>query len=319
MRYLLGLALGLLVMPHVLMAQDHPHYTMFMYNKLIYNPAYAGNKNMMSVNAAYRNQWTGIDGAPRNYNVAIDAPIGSYMKPFRPVALGLSFNNESVGVTDNTNIMAYYAYRIRLAKTILSFGIQAGASLYSANFTELSAGQQGDAALMNNINNAFLPNIGAGIFWSGERFYTGASVPNLIENYYDKESNALTNRHARQMRSYYLTGGYIFPVTDNFKIQPQVMARYAGNDKYQQPLNADFNLSFIFFNRLLLGATYRTDNTIDGIVHLQVTQRINIGYAYGYATSQLERFNNGTHEIVLGFDFVRDLNKYVNPRFVKPF
>lgn len=319
MRYLIGLALGLLVMPGAIMAQDHPHYTMFMYNKLIYNPAYAGNKNMLSVNAAYRNQWTGIDGAPRNYSVAVDGPVGSYMKTFRPVALGLSLSNESVGVTDNTNIMAYYAYRIRLSKTILSFGVQAGASLYSANFSALSANQQGDAALMNNINNAFLPNAGVGVFWSGERFYAGVSVPNLIENYYDKETNALTNSRARQMRSYYASGGYIIPITEDFKLQPQVMVRYAGNDKFQQPVNADFNLSFVFFNRLMLGATYRTDNTIDGIAHLQVTKRINIGYSYGYATSQLEQFNNGTHEIVLGLDFVRDLNKYVNPRFIKPF
>lgn len=320
MKYLIGLALGLITIPNILMAQDHPHYTMFMYNKLIYNPGYAGNKNMMSVNAAYRQQWTGIDGAPRNYSVAVDAPVGSYMKEFRPVALGLSLSNESAGVTDNTSIMAYYSYRIRLAKSVMSFGVQAGAALYSANFTQLSAAQAGDAALMGNINNAFLPNIGAGVFWSGERFYAGVSVPNLIENYYDKDSRALTNnRHARQMRSYYASGGYTIPITDQFSLQPQVMVRYAGNDKFQQPVNADFNMSFIFFNRLLLGATYRTDKTIDGIVHLQVTKRLNLGYAYGYATSQLQRFNNGTHEVVLGFDFVRDLNKYANPRFIRPF
>lgn len=318
MRYLLWLAMGLMV-PSLVMAQDHPHYTMFMYNKLIYNPAYAGNKNMLSLNAAYRNQWTGIDGAPKNFNVALDGTVGSYMKAFRPVALGLSVNNETMGVTDNTNVMAYYAYRVRAKKTIVSFGLQAGASLYSANFSQLNPSQGGDQALMNNINNAFLPNVGAGVFWSGEKFYAGVSVPNLIENYYDKNTKALTNSNARQLRSYYASGGYVFTVTDDFKIQPQAMVRYAGNDKYHQPLNADFNLSFVFFNRLLLGGTYRTDNTIDGIVHLQATKRINIGYAYGYATSQLQQFNNGTHEIVLGFDFVRDLNKYVNPRFVKPF
>lgn len=315
MKYTIWLILVALI-PTVALAQDHPHYTMFMYNKLVYNPAYAGNKNMLSVNAAYRNQWTGIDGAPKNFNVALDAPIGSYMKPFRRVALGLNVNNETLGVTDNTNIMTSYAYRIPMKKTVLSFGLQAGVSMYNANYSKLSPLQQNDQVLMQNVDNAVLPNIGAGVFWSGENFYVGGSVPNLLENYYD---NNRKNGAGRQIRSYYLSGGYIFTVSDDFKIQPQLMARYAGNSNYNQPFNMDANLSFIFYNRLMLGATYRTDKSLSGIIHLQATRMINIGYAYDYTLSPLNGYNNGSHEIVVGFDFIRDLNKYVNPRFIKSF
>lgn len=311
--------LGLLLYTSAAFAQDQPHYTMFMYNKLIYNPAYAGNKNITSVNASYRSQWTGLEGAPKNFSVALDAPIGSYMKPFRRVALGLSVNNESLGVTDNTNLMAYYAYRVPFSKSVLSFGLQAGGALYSANYNKLNPSQGADNALGTNVNNSFLPNVGAGVFWSGDRYYVSASVPNLLENYYDKNTNALTNSKAKQLRSYYLSGGYVFRISDAFKIYPQTMVRYAGNENYQLPLNVDANLSLIFLDRLLIGATYRSDNTIDAIIHLQATKWINVGYAFGYSTSQLSNFNNGTHEIVVGLDFIRDLNKYVNPRFIKPF
>lgn len=315
MKYIIWLILVALI-PTVALAQDHPHYTMFMYNKLVYNPAYAGNKNMLSVNAAYRNQWTGINGAPRNFNVALDAPVGSYMKPFRRVALGLNINNETLGVTDNTNIMASYAYRIPLKKTVLSFGLQAGVSMYNANYSKLSPLQQNDQVLNQNVDNAMLPNIGAGIFWSGKNFYVSGSVPNLLENYYD---NNRKNGAGRQIRSYYLSGGYTFSVSEDFKIQPQLMARYAGNSNYNQPFNMDANLSFIFFNRLMLGATYRTDESLSGIIHLQATRMINIGYAYDYTLSPLQGYNNGSHEIVVGFDLIRDMNKYINPRFIKTF
>ncbi len=311
------LALAILA-PLGALAQSYPHYTMFMYNKLIYNPAYAGNKNLTTVNATYRNQWTGIQGAPRNFSVSVDGPVGSYMKPFRSVALGLNVNNESIGVTDNTNIMAYYAYRIQAGNTVLSMGLQAGVALYTARYSELNALQQ-DAKLMGDINNTMLPNFGPGIYWSGERFYVGASVPNLLENYYDKDRKGLTNRSARQLRSYYVSGGYVIPVSDNFKLQPQVLARYAGNGTYQLPFNADFNLSFIFYDRLMLGATYRSDNSLAGVVHVQATNSINIGYSYDYTASELNGYNNGTHEVTLGFDFVRDNNKYTNPRFIKTF
>lgn len=296
-----------------------PHNTMFMYNKLIYNPGYAGSRNATCVNALYRSQWVGIEGAPRNFSISIDGPVGSYMKPFRHVALGLSVSNESAGVLNNTNLMAYYAYRIQAAKTVLSFGLQAGTSMLSARYSELNPYQQGDNALTRDVKNEFLPNFGAGVYWRGERFYLGASVPNLLENYYDKENKSLSSPVNRQIRAYYLSGGYVFRINESFHLEPQALFRYAANGRYQLPASADFNLSAIFFSRLMIGATYRTDQSISGIVHLQVTNMLNVGYSYDYATKVLNGFNGGSHEVALGFDLVKDRNKYVNPRFISMF
>lgn len=307
-----------LSLPLCVAAQNYPHYTMFMYNKLIYNPAYAGNKNLTTVNALYRNQWVGIEGAPKTFNIAVDGPVGNYMKSFRPVALGFSINSEKIGVTDNTNITGYYAYRIPLQQTVLSFGLQAGISLYSARYSELNMLQQ-DQKLTQDIRNVMLPNFGPGVYWTGEHFYVGAAIPNLLENYYDRERRDLTSAAARQVRSYFLSGGYVFMLSETVKLQPQVLARYAGNNRYRLPFNSDFNLSCILYDRLMLGATYRTDKSIAGIVHMQVTRQINIGYSYDYSASELNGYNNGTHEVVLGFDFLRDHNKYANPRFIKSF
>jgi len=309
-----------LLTPQLVSAQSAtPHYTMFMYNKLIYNPAYAGSRDVTSINALYRSQWTGIDGAPRNFNVSIDGPVGNYMKPFRHVALGLAVNNETAGVTTTTNMMAYYAYRIPLRKSVLSFGLQAGAAMYSAKYSDLNPMQGTDKALLNNVNNAILPNFGAGVYWRGDRFYAGFSVPNLLENYYDKDNKSNSDLNGRQLRAYYASAGYVFVLNENFKLEPQALGRYAANGTYQLPMSADFNLSAILYDRLMFGVTYRTDNSISGIVHLQVTKNINIGYSYDYATTVLNGYTGGTHEIALGFDFVRDNNKYVNPRFVKLF
>ena len=318
-KYTKALLAAALLFPAGLYAQSYPHYTMFMYNKLIYNPGYAGSRDVTSINASYRNQWTGLEGAPRTLNIAIDGPIGSYMKPFRKMALGLGVNSEKIGVTDNTTLTGYYAFRIPMKKTVLSIGIQAGISLYSARYSDLNA-REPDQRLANNIHNTVLPNVGPGIYWSGEHFYLGASIPNLLENYYDKDhKGTLRNDGGKQLRSYYLSGGYVFNLSDNVQLEPQVLVRYAGNGIYQLPWNSDFNLSFIFYDRLMLGATYRTDKSFAGIIHIQATRRINIGYSYDYTTSELNGYNNGTHEVVLGFDFIRDNKKYANPRFIKPF
>ncbi|MFA6151221.1 MAG: type IX secretion system membrane protein PorP/SprF [Chitinophagaceae bacterium] len=296
-----------------------PHYSMFMYNKLIYNPGYAGSRDATCVNALYRSQWVGIDGAPRNFSVSIDGPVGSYMKPFRHVALGLSVNNETAGVLNNTNIMAYYAYRIKMKNSMLSFGLQAGTSMLSAKYSELNPYQSGDASLTKDLKNEMLPNFGAGVYWRGDKFYLGASVPNLLENKYDKDNKAANSEQNKQVRSYYLSGGYVFTLSESFKLEPQVLFRYAGNGTYNLPASADFNLSAIFYDRIMIGATYRTDQSVAAIVHLQATKNINVGYSYDYATKVLNGYNSGSHEVTLGFDFVRDNNKYINPRFIKLF
>lgn len=318
MRQILITLAIVFAVPFCALSQSYPHYTMFMFNKLMYNPAYAGNKNLTTVNAIYRSQWVNIDGAPRAFSVAIDGPVGNYMQPFRRVALGLSVSNERLGVTNNTSLMGYYAYRIPFERSVLSLGLQAGTSFYNAEYSKLNPYQQNDQVLTENVKNAFLPNAGAGAYWSGDNFYAGIAVPNLIQNFYDKDNKTISIS-SRQIRSYYLSGGYIFTLNDVLKLQPQVLARYAGNGQYNLPFNSDINLSLIAYDRFLIGATYRTDKSLEAIVHMQVTNSLNIGYSFDYTMSQLKGYNGGSHEIVAGFDFIKDRNKYASPRFIKLF
>src|ERR1043165_3724599 len=132
------LCIIVLALPCYLQAQSDQHYTMFMYNKMLYNPGYTGSRDVLSINAQYRNQWSGIPGAPKTVNITVDAPVGSYMKPVRKIAVGGSFTNEKVGVENNTHIRGYYAYRLKLTKSTLSFGLNGGGTLYSANYNALN-------------------------------------------------------------------------------------------------------------------------------------------------------------------------------------
>lgn len=311
-----------LLLPVAGFGQDYQHYSMFMYNKLQYNAGYAGSRNVLSVNAAYRNQWSGIDGAPTSMSISVDGPLGhDYMEDFRKVALALVINRESTGPIDNTTVNGYYAYRLKMQNnSVLSLGLQAGVSMYNARYSELNAFDATDEQLLQDVKTAILPNFGFGAFWSSKRYYLGVSVPNLLENYFDKNQKSYLNgRQARQVRSYFVTGGYTIPVNEHIALLPQFIGRYSADGKYDLPFNADINLSAIIFQRFMIGATYRTDKSIAGIVHLQVARKFNIGYSYDYATSDLGRYTRGAHEITVGFDFIRDLNDYADPRFIKNF
>ncbi|MES2702101.1 MAG: type IX secretion system membrane protein PorP/SprF [Bacteroidota bacterium] len=300
-----------------LYGQSDQHYTMFLYNKLLYNPAYAGSKDIFSGNANYRNQWSGINGAPKTFNISADAPVGSYMRPFRPVAVGGSIAGERIGVESNTNVMAYYAYRIPIENTVLSFGLRGGVKMYSANYSQLNLSQQNDLSLAQDVRNAMLPNVGAGIYWYGPNYYASLSVPNLLQNYYDKRQSM--NSKAKEVRGYYASGGYVFTANEVIKLEPQVLMRYAGNRYYRLPFNCDFNLSAIFYDRIMGGITYRTDKSFEFILHVQATRNINVGYAYDHLLSELRGYDRGAHELVIGFDLVRDNSKYIIPRIIRAF
>jgi type IX secretion system PorP/SprF family membrane protein len=307
------------LLPLYAMAQSDQHYTMFMYNKLLYNPAYAGSRDVTSVNAVYRDQWDKIDGAPKTINISADGPVGSYMKPFRKVAVAVSMTNEKTGVESNTVLKAYYAYRLQLKQSVLSFGLSAGANLYSAAYSSLNLYQQNDPNFASNIKNAMLPNFGAGAYWFGDNYYAGFSIPNILEDYYDKHEVKLNNKIARQIRGYYLSGGYVYQVNETLSLEPQLLARYAVNSDYKLPFNCDINISAIVYNRFMAGFTYRTDKSLEFIVHVQATKKLNIGYAYDYMMSGMNGYNGGSHELVVGYDFVKDNAKYASPRFTKKF
>jgi type IX secretion system PorP/SprF family membrane protein len=222
--------------------------------------------------------------------------------------------------------MAYYAYRIKLSRSVVSWGLRGGAKLYSADYDQLNLSQQNDPGFAHNVSNAFLPNFGAGAFWCGkdvnqeDNFYLGLSVPNLLQNYYDQKGIKINNVAAREIRGYYLSGGLVLPLlAQTIKVEPQFILRYAGNSTYHLPVSCDLNLSAIYNNWVMLGGTYRTDKSLEFVVHLQVARELNIGYAYDYLLSPLSGYAGGSHELVLGYDIVRKNSKYINPRFTRSF
>jgi type IX secretion system PorP/SprF family membrane protein len=298
------------------MAQSDQHYTMFMYNKLLYNPGYTGSREVLSINGTLRQQWSDVPGAPKSSNISADAPLGTFMRPFRKLAAGLSIGTENEGIEQSVDLRTYYAYRIQLTKSVVSFGLSAGANFYTAQYDKVNVFQGGDPSFDTAISNAMLPAFGAGIYWSGDKFYCGLSVPNMLQNYYDKNLGRLTSK---QIRAFYLSGGYAIAAGEELTIQPQVLVRYAVNGLYRLPVNADINLSLIAYKRIMLGVTYRTNGSLVGIVHLQVSKRLNIGYAYEHSSSALSSYSGGTHEVVLGYDFVRDNFKLLTPRFIRKF
>jgi type IX secretion system PorP/SprF family membrane protein len=288
-------------------AQQDAMYTQYMFNSLAINPAYAGSRNVISSTLLHRNQWSGIDGAPRTTTFTIDAPIRD-----NKIGLGLQIFNDQLGISNNTGVVISSAYRIRMDKGTLSFGLQGGVSNFRANFTSVNNTDGGgiDPAFTENVNTLQF-NFGTGIYYNSDKFFVGVSVPTLVPNRISKNTIANTNNPSRQEMHLFVTSGYVFDLNQDFKFKPSFLVKAVRG----APIEGDLNATIWIKEYLGLGVQYRTNADVSGLLEVQISQQLRFGYAYDYSVTKLRNFNSGGHEVMLRYEFGFEKDKVVSPRF----
>ena len=110
-------------------AQQESQFTQYMYNTGTINPAYVGSHGTLDVVSLYRNQWTGLNGAPKTLNLTGGSPIGEH------IGLGISFIQEEIGPSEESTMVADFSYTISLQDDLkLAFGIKAGINLLNIDY-----------------------------------------------------------------------------------------------------------------------------------------------------------------------------------------
>src|SRR5690606_5133254 len=138
-------------------AQQMPQFTQYMYNTIAINPAYAGNRDAISVIGLHRSQWSGLDGAPQTQTLSIHSPLRN-----EKVGLGLSVINDKAGYENYTYVYGDFSYTINVNEaTTLSFGLKAGMSYYNLD-EELLQDVPDDPFFSGNTFNRWTPNFRAG-------------------------------------------------------------------------------------------------------------------------------------------------------------
>ncbi len=279
-------------------AQQEPMYTHYMYNTLMVNPAYAGSRDALTVTALHRSQWVGMKDAPLTQTITIHAPLRN-----EHIGLGLSVLNDKIGPTNNTSIFGDFAFIMQLTKkSKLSLGISAGVNIFQAKLNTLELEQQNDPVFQTNISNLTTPNFGFGAYYSREFFYVGLSVPYLLQNSYSEVNQINGNTLiSKEKRHYFFIAGTLINFTNNFAFKPTTLVKVTST----APIQADFSASFIFMKKLLVGAMYRTGDAVGGLIGLDITNQLHIGYSFDWSNGlETSKYNQGSHELVLRYDFV---------------
>lgn len=297
------LLLGL-VLQKVSYSQHFPVYSQYMMNGLAINPAYAGSREVLSATLLYREQWVGFEGAPTIFSASAHMPFRN-----QRVALGLQAFNESLGVEKNTGLFGNYAYRLQLGNGKLAFGLKAGFNVIKELNNKITLqNSNSDNAFNNTKETAFLPNFGFGVYYSNPKFFAGVSIPSMLK--YNSDGEAAKT----ELKSYNLlaAGGYLFKFDDFFKVKPSTLVKY----KYESAPQVDLNLNLIFFKDdiLWLGGSYRNNEALVSLIEIQVSRKFRLGYSYDYSIGALKKYNNGSHEIMIRYEW-RDKVNTLNPLY----
>ncbi|SHJ78992.1 type IX secretion system membrane protein, PorP/SprF family [Arenibacter nanhaiticus] len=278
----------------VVMGQKEPQYTQYMYNIGSFNPAYVGTVETTDMSGLYREQWSGIPGAPRTIRFGLNIPLANEKH-----GLGFNIISDELGPTSQTYVDFAYSFQVMLSQeTKLSFGIDAGGSLLNVDYTKGDFENPNEPLVTSDKFNKFYPTLGAGVFLYEEDWYLGLSVPNFLTNgiYADEVATIVEDK-----MQFNFIGGYVFELSENLKFKPAFLLNYLNGS----PLNTNLSANFLISDLLTLGASYRWDNAVSGLAGIQISKGTFLGYSYDYNTNGLAEYSQGSHEVILKFYFGR--------------
>ncbi|MDP3642887.1 MAG: type IX secretion system membrane protein PorP/SprF [Bacteroidota bacterium] len=287
-------------------AQQDPMFTQYMHNPVSINPAYAGSRGTLNFVAMHRQQWVGMDGAPKTLTISVNSPFIGYN-----VGIGLSLIHDEIGPVKQTGLYADYSYHLKITpKTKLSFGLKGGVNMYDVNLLNLIGAQNDDHLILYGVRKLYLPNFGLGSYLYSDRFYLGFSIPKMLQNSLSDDQNTL-NYANKEERHIFISGGFVIDIAENIKFKPSTSMRMVSG----APLSAEFSAAFLLHDRLWLGGMYRFGDSFGGLVKFDLTSQLSVGYSYDTTQSGLRAYNQGTHEVLISYDVTFKNKKILSPRY----
>jgi type IX secretion system PorP/SprF family membrane protein len=292
-----------LLIPVSLSGQLTPVTNQYVLNPLTINPAYAGNRGALNIAAFYRRQWVGIAKAPETMTLAMDVPVIS-----SKLGLGLIVTNDKFGVTKETQFSSNYAFKIETREGSLSLGLGAGLLTTNTAWSDLKVLDPGDDSYLTDSRVYIVPVFSFGVYYSRKRYFAGLSIPKLSGYRFDFNKNKYNLNFDPGQYTYLLYTGYVFSLSPRLDFFPSTLVTYSRGENVLYDINAHF----ILFDRIWFGASYRNNRSIGGLLQFALNNQLRVAYTYDFDFGKLGRYTNGSHEIMLRYEF-RYKVKVVNP------
>jgi type IX secretion system PorP/SprF family membrane protein len=292
-----------LLIPLSLSGQITPVTNQYVLNPLTINPAYAGNSGALNIAAFYRKQWVGIAGSPLTMTLAADAPLLD-----SKLGVGLIITNDKIGVTKETQFHTSYAYRIAMKKGILSYGLGAGLITTNTAWSELVALDQGDEIFLADSKVFVVPDFSFGVYYTSDKYFAGFSIPRLLGYKYNFDKNKYSLTFNPDQYIYMINTGYVFDLSEKVKLFPSTLITFSLGQNLLYDINVHVNL----YDRLWTGLSYRSSRSVAALLQFSINKQSKVAYTYDFDIGKLGRYSNGSHEIMIRYEFKYEVD-VVNP------
>jgi type IX secretion system PorP/SprF family membrane protein len=286
-------------------AQQDEQSSLYMFNPLQFNPAFAGSRGYLNASAVIRNQWVGISGAPKSQFVSVNSPLF-----IKNMAAGLHISNDVIGAKERTSVYGDYAYTLNFENDYkLNLGVSLGAQQLVIDYNKLLALDPTESTVLSSISQ-FNFNSGVGAYYYSDKFYVGFSIPRFFQTKLENNSVTLSNSYTK--RHYFLAAGYVYPINSVIDLKTSVLIKAVAN----APIIADINANLFFYKKIWAGIMYRLNESVGLNVAYQIRESIMFGYSFDYPTSDLITVRNGgSHEVMLTYSINNHKKSYGSPRY----
>lgn len=282
-------------------AQNNTNITQWMFTRSNFNPASTGINKGMEFMVWDREQWIGLEGRPSSQMLNANF----FVRPLHG-GLGATVSFDRVGFQRNLNIRVNYAYHVNLNENaFLSLGVGAGFVWTNTNSGQLIFSDPNEPVLNGFNENKFLPDVAAGLELVHKNYIVGVSATQLV--------GGPSSKYPYFARGINVYGNYSFNIKNKARLVPGLLVR---SPFFTTQFEGNL-LAYFLKDRVWLGAGYRFQDAISGIVGAEVIKGLRVGYSFDYTLSRARPYNTGTHEVMLMFSFKKPRKKqpfYNNPR-----
>ncbi|HAS36355.1 MAG TPA: hypothetical protein DCS15_07700 [Flavobacteriales bacterium] len=275
-------------------AQQLPHFTQYLINSYVTNPAIGGTDSYFKAQSNHRYQWAGINDAPRTYVFSLQGPI-----IHQKMGLGGYMFTDFTGPTRRSGFQASYSYILNVTSDIrLSFGISGGVLQFLVDGGKVNLENLNDVVLSNTIQSVIVPDIGGGLYLYHKDWFVSLSAPQLVGSKLQFFEN-FEETQARLSRHFFASAGYNFHITDEIDVQPSFFMKFVD----PTPLQVDASVRAIYQEKVWFGVSYRSEDAFGVLLGFDFLDNFMLGYSYDLPINGLARVSSGSHELMVGFKF----------------
>lgn len=269
------------------LAQQEWQYSQYMFNLYDVNGAFAGSYDQLSLSARFRTQWVGFEGAPVSQGISAHLPLGK-------VNGGLRVLYEQIGARSRALAKGTVAVPLTLKNGRLSVAINAGVLREQWHPDRLSAKDPDEALLGLGTPVAMLPSVDVAAFYQTSTWFAGVQAEHV-----NGTQRALFDGSAFGLSRHVMAvGGTAIPLKEKHVLRPSALVRYSEGGV----MSGELDLAWLWDEKLWLGAGYRFEFGLVAFAEYQITEQLRAGYAYDYAMGTLSTYQQGSHEVFIGWN-----------------